>query len=85
MGDRPAQPENGLKERQEKLFGLTVRELEVLSLLVKGMSNKEIARDLYISPSTVKSHVGKILRSLGLESRTSAAVFWTEVLHEKGG
>ncbi len=62
---------------------MTVRELEVLSLLVTGKSNKEIASDLYISTSTVKSHVTSILRALDLDSRTSAAVFWMRALYEK--
>ncbi len=83
MSDQPGQAESSPRASQEKLLGLTVRELEVLSLLVTGKSNKEIARDLYISTSTVKSHVTSILRALDLDSRTSAAVFWMRALYEK--
>jgi DNA-binding NarL/FixJ family response regulator len=83
LSDQPGQAESYSRASQEKLLGLTVRELEVLSLLVTGKSNKEIARDLYISTSTVKSHVTSILRALDLDSRTSAAVFWTRALYEK--
>jgi NarL family two-component system response regulator LiaR len=51
---------------------LTVREREVLALMVKGMGNNEIAAQLMISLSTTKSHVSSILGKLGLASRTEA-------------
>ncbi len=51
---------------------LTVREREVLALMVKGMGNNEIAAHLMISLSTTKSHVSSILGKLGLASRTEA-------------
>ena len=53
---------------------LTDREMEVLALLVKGLSNKEIAENLYISPRTVKSHVSNILRKLDVKDRTQAVI-----------
>ena len=53
---------------------LTEREMEVLALLVKGLSNKEIAENLYISPRTVKSHVSNILRKLDVKDRTQAVI-----------
>jgi len=53
---------------------LTPRELEVLSHIGRGMSNKRIARVLEISESTVKAHVGHLLAKLGAEDRTQAAL-----------
>ena len=53
---------------------LTDREMEVLSLLVKGLSNKEIADNLYISTRTVKSHVSNILRKMDVKDRTQAVI-----------
>ena len=58
------------------LNSLTGRELEVLRLLSTGKSNKEIARALRVSPSTVGSHVSQILKKLGVVGRTEAAVLW---------
>ncbi len=55
-------------------FHLTHRELEVLALLCEGMPNKVIARELDISISTVKVHIGQILSELGVTSRLQAVV-----------
>jgi two-component system, NarL family, response regulator LiaR len=51
---------------------LTERELEVLTLMVDGLNNTQIAARLTVSPSTVKSHVSNILSKLGVVSRTEA-------------
>jgi DNA-binding NarL/FixJ family response regulator len=56
-------------------FGLTVRELEVLRLLVEGLSDREIAERLFISPHTVMRHVSSILGKLEVPSRTAAATW----------
>ena len=53
--------------------GLTVREREVLRLLVDGLSDKEIGAALSISAETATKHVGSILRKLEVPSRTAAA------------
>src|SRR5215472_481144 len=54
---------------------LTQREREVLALVARGQSNKEMARALVISETTVKHHLGNILSKLGLTSRTQAALY----------
>ena len=52
---------------------LTARQMDVLHLIAKGQSNKEIARALDLSPSTVKSHISHVLSCLGATNRTDAA------------
>jgi two-component system NarL family response regulator len=54
---------------------LTVRELEVLKLVARGMANKDIAGELFISENTVKNHVRNILEKLQLHSRMEAVVY----------
>jgi len=54
---------------------LTERELEVLRLIAKGKSNREIAEELVISEATVRTHVSNILGKLQLASRTQAALY----------
>ncbi len=54
---------------------LTNRELEVLRLVAKGMSNREIATELYISENTVKNHVRNILEKLHLHNRMEAVIY----------
>jgi DNA-binding NarL/FixJ family response regulator len=51
---------------------LSVREIEVLSLVAQGSSNKEVARQLHISEATVKSHLTHIFGKLGVADRTAA-------------
>jgi two-component system NarL family response regulator len=54
---------------------LTPRELEVLKLVARGMSNREVAEQLYISENTVKNHVRNILEKLHLHSRMEAVMY----------
>ncbi len=53
---------------------LTPREVEILRLLAQGLTNRQIAKQLVISPGTVKVHVGHIIAKLGVSDRTQAAV-----------
>lgn len=58
---------------------LTAREREVLERIARGLTNKEIARELDISPATVKVHVERIIGKLGVADRTQAAVLATQL------
>lgn len=69
---------------------LTKRELQVLSLVAKGMRNKEIAEDLQMSTRTVEGHLSTIYGKLGVSSRTAAAAYafshrWLHPDDEDGG
>lgn len=59
----------------EPFSPLSPREMEILQLVTRGLSNKEIAQELDISHQTVKNHMTNILRKLTVEDRTQAAVF----------
>jgi len=61
----------------EVLSTLTQREREVLDLVAEGLTNKEIARHLAVSPATIKAHVERIIAKLGVADRTQAAVLVT--------
>jgi DNA-binding NarL/FixJ family response regulator len=76
-GDRRAAEESlGHPERADALaqFKLTPRQTDVLGLLLRGQSNKLIARELDLSVETVKDHVAAVLRALGVNSRTQAVL-----------
>jgi DNA-binding NarL/FixJ family response regulator len=62
-------------EQERFLAPLSPREMEILELVVGGMSNKEIAYHLGISHQTVKNHMTAILRKMGVADRTQAAVY----------
>jgi DNA-binding NarL/FixJ family response regulator len=64
---------------------LTRRQTEILPLLAKGMSNKEIARELNIAEGTTKVHTTALLRALGARNRTEAAFFAAKLVGAKRG
>ena len=68
--NRPPQP-----RQPPTIDPLSGREIEVLRLLARGMSNQEIADTLVVGEATVRSHVSAILRKLQLASRTQAALY----------
>ena len=69
---------NHPKKSENSGFELTKRELEVLGLIATGATNREIAKQLFVSEGTVKNHVSNILSRLGLRDRIQAAIFAIE-------
>ncbi|MGW2590200.1 response regulator [Streptomyces sp. NPDC001515] len=72
-------PEAGSTPEDERLSGLSDRERSVLDLIGEGLTNREIAKQLYLSEKTVKNHISRLLGKLGVERRVQAAVIATEV------
>lgn len=69
----------GAAEKQDPLSGLTDQERTLLGLLSEGLTNKQIADRMLLAEKTVKNYVSRLLAKLGMERRTQAAVFATEL------
>ncbi len=69
-----------LHDAADHVVDLTPREFDVLFLIARGSSNQEISRTMFLSISTVKTHISSLLRKLGATNRTSAI----KVAREKG-
>lgn len=78
LADAMRAPQKSLKAAVAESNKLSPREAEIIVMLAGGASNKEIARTLTLSESTVKIHVQGILRKLNLASRVQAAVYAVE-------
>lgn len=72
---RMMQELNGLPRKAGALDEVSPRELEVLQLIARGMSNKEIGEQLFIGERTVKTHVSHLLEKLRLQDRTQLAIY----------
>ncbi|MBG6078950.1 response regulator [Rubrivivax gelatinosus] len=84
LGER-AQPEPHQEAPSLARIGLTPRQGEVLGLLLKGLPNKLIARELDLSVETVKDHVAAVLRALGVSTRTQAVLAVSQMMQRQNG
>jgi two-component system, NarL family, response regulator LiaR len=66
-------------ERKRENLSITRRELEVLELIARGLSNREIAEKLYVSENTVKTHSSRVFDKLGARRRTQAVQLGKEL------
>ena len=73
-GEKPAAATPSATQQPSLVEPLSKRELEVLGLVVQGLSNREIAEELVVAVSTVKTHIRNIYGKLAVSSRTQALV-----------
>ena len=68
-----------LNERKQEELGIAKRELEILSLIASGLSNREIAEKLFVSENTVKTHSSRLFEKMNAKRRTQAVQIGKEV------
>jgi len=68
----PTKSEFVLNEERQRELGITRRELEILELIARGLSNREIAEKLFVSENTVKTHSSRLFDKLDVKRRTQA-------------
>ena len=73
-------PVNFVRDQQKlEALGITPRELEILELIAQGLSNKEIAAQVFVSENTVKTHSSRVFDKLGARRRTQAVQLGKEL------
>ncbi len=75
----PAPSEFALNEKKLAELGVTRRELEILELIARGLSNREIAETLFVSENTVKTHSSRLFDKLSAKRRTQAVQIGKEL------
>jgi DNA-binding CsgD family transcriptional regulator len=75
----PASQPFTLNQERAKHLGITKRELEILELIARGMSNREIAEKLFVSENTVKTHSSRLFDKLSAKRRTQAVQIGKEM------
>ncbi|WP_306326918.1 response regulator [Streptomyces venezuelae] len=78
-------PEAAKAPEDERLAALSERERSVLDLIGEGLTNRQIAKRLYLSEKTVKNHISRLLGKLGVERRVQAAVIAAQVHEHDAG
>ncbi len=80
------QPDEGSPlERLERRYGLSAREADVAVWLSRGKANRDIAEILGLSPMTVKKHLERVFRKMGVENRTAAAAAVHRLMQDRAG
>jgi two-component system, NarL family, response regulator DevR len=69
-------------EEDPRLASLSEQERRILALIAEGLTNRQIAERMHLAEKTVKNYVSNLLAKLGMQRRTEAAVFYTQVEHD---
>ncbi|MCZ0702939.1 DNA-binding NarL/FixJ family response regulator [Natronobacillus azotifigens] len=76
MNKLPSVMSNQVNKKNYQDFGIIDKEFQIISFVSKGLSNKEIAKELYLSEGTVRNYISIILEKLELRDRTQLAIFY---------